>query len=298
MAYLLLSLTTLFWAGNFVIGRAMHDVLPPVTMAQMRWSLALLIILPFLVPRLKKNWRVVLQNWKIMLVFGILSVGSFNTLIYVGLTMTGATNGTLLQSAIPIIILVITGTFLKESVSPRQWVGVICSLVGVLTLISVGDLSQLLSLDVNQGDLWILAATLCWSGYSICLRWRPVGLDGFTFFGVTVIIGVVVLLPFSLYELQSAQPIVWKSEALGAVLYMAIFPSILAHLFWNRGVAELGAAKAGLFIHLMPLFGMLLSTAFLGEQIHTYHLAGMVLIFMGIYLAVVSSAMKRTSKLS
>jgi drug/metabolite transporter (DMT)-like permease len=298
MAYLLLSLTTLFWAGNFVIGRAMYQVLPPVTMAQMRWGLALLIILPFLLPKLKKNWRVVLQHWKIMLVFGVLSVGSFNTLIYVGLTMTGATNATLLQSAIPIIILVITGTFLKEPVSSRQWVGVICSLMGVLTLITLGDLSQLLSLDINKGDLWILAATLCWSGYSICLRWRPASLDGFTFFGVTVIIGVVVLLPFSFYELQTAQPIVWKPEALGAVLYMAIFPSILAHLFWNRGVAELGAAKAGLFIHLMPLFGMLLSTAFLGEEVHTYHLAGMILIFMGIYLAVVSNVMKRIPKLS
>lgn len=296
MAYLLLTLTTLFWAGNFVLGRAMNDVLPPVVMAEMRWGSALLLILPFLLPKLKAHWRVVLKHWKLLLPLGILSVGSFNTLIYVGLTMTEATNATLMQSAIPILILLITGLFLKEVVTARQWAGVACSLVGVLTLISLGDLSQLLNLDINKGDLWILAAVLCWSGYSILLRWRPAELDGFTFFGTTVVIGVIALLPFALFELSSVPPFELKPEALGSVLYMAIFPSILAHLFWNRGVAELGAAKAGLFIHLMPLFGMLLSTFFLGEKIHTYHLAGMILIFLGIYLAVVSNVMKRTPK--
>lgn len=296
MAYLLLTLTTLFWAGNFVLGRAMSDVLPPIVMAEMRWGLALLLILPFLIPKLKAHWRVILKHWKLLLLFGILSVGSFNTLIYIGLTTTGATNATLLQSAIPILILIITGCFLKEAVSARQWVGVVCSLVGVLTLISLGNLNQLLSLDINKGDLWILAAVLCWSSYSILLRWRPAELDGFTFFGTTVVIGVFVLLPFALFEFSEVPSFELKPEALGSVLYMAIFPSILAHLFWNRGVAELGAAKAGLFIHLMPLFGMLLSTVFLGEEIHTYHLTGMILIFIGIYLAVVSNVMKRIPK--
>ena len=298
MAYLLLTLTTLFWAGNFVLGRAMHNVLPPVTMAELRWSVALLIILPFLMPKLKAHWRKIVKHWRVLIPLGVLSVGSFNTFIYLGLTTTGATNATLLQSAIPIIILVFSGFFLKEAVSFRQWIGVVCSLLGVLTLISLGQPGQLLNLDINQGDLWILAAVFCWASYSICLRWRPAELDGFTFFGVTVIVGVVALLPFSLLELQSAAPIIWKPEAFGSILYMAVFPSILAHLFWNRGVAELGAAKAGLFIHLMPLFGMLLSTIFLGEGIHAYHLTGMVLIFIGIYLAVITNVMKRIPKLS
>ena len=298
MAYLLLTLTTLFWAGNFVLGRAMHNVLPPVTMAGLRWSVALLIILPFLLPKLKANGRVIIKHWKVLIPMGILSVGSFNTLIYLGLTTTGATNATLLQSAIPIIILIISGFFLKETVSFRQWIGVACSLLGVLTLISLGQPKQLLNLDINRGDLWILAAVMCWSSYSICLRWRPAELDGFTFFGVTVIVGVAALLPLSVLELQTAAPIIWKPEAFGSILYMAIFPSILAHLFWNRGVAELGAAKAGLFIHLMPLFGMLLSTIFLGEEIHAYHLTGMLLIFIGIYLAVVTNVIKRIPKLN
>ena len=297
MAYVLLTLTTLFWAGNFVLGRAMHNVLPPVTMAELRWSSALLIILPFLLPKLKANWRIIIPHWKVLIPLGILSVGSFNTFIYIGLTTTGATNATLLQSAIPIIILIISGFFLKEVVSFRQWVGVACSLCGVLTLISLGQPSQLLNLDINQGDLWILAAVLCWATYSICLRWRPADLDGFTFFGVTVIVGVIALLPFSLLELQTAAPIIWKPAAFASILYMAVFPSILAHLFWNRGVAELGAAKAGLFIHLMPLFGMLLSTIFLGEGVQAYHLTGMVLIFIGIYLAVITNVMKRIPKL-
>ncbi len=298
MAYLLLTLTTLFWAGNFVLGRAMHLILPPVTMAQMRWTLALLIILPFLLPRLITNWSLIKKHWKILLLLSVLSVASFNTFIYIGLTGTTAMNATLMQSAIPIIILLITGLLLKEAVSLRQWVGVASSLLGVFILISQGDLSQLLTLAFNRGDLWVLAGVLCWASYSVILRWRPQGLDGFTFFGVTVAIGILVLLPFSLWELQSAEPIEWHLSSVTTVVYMALCPSILAYLFWNRGVAELGAAKAGLFIHLMPLFGILLSSLFLGEQIHSFHIAGMILIFIGIYLAVVADVMKRILKAS
>jgi drug/metabolite transporter (DMT)-like permease len=286
MAYLLLSLTTLFWAGNFVLGRSMHLVVSPIVMAELRWLLALLIISPFLLPKLKKNKAIILQHWKILILLSILSVACFNTFIYLGLTITTATNATILQSVIPIAILVLSAFWLKEAVSKQQWLGVFISLSGVLILITKGDLSSLLEFTINQGDIYVLIAVIFWATYSILLRFRPAELDGFTFFGITVLIGSIALLPFALIEYHYSPVIVWENSSLLTILYMAVFPSILAYVFWNKGVHELGAAKAGLFIHLMPCYGLVLSSFFLNEQVYPFHIGGIVLIFCGIYLAV------------
>jgi len=287
MAYLFLSLTALFWAGNFVLGRSMHLVISPIVMAELRWLLALLIISPFLLPKLKKNKAIILKHWPILILLSVLSVACFNTFIYLGLTITTATNATILQSVIPIAILILSSFFLKEAVSKRQWIGVFISLFGVLVLITKGNLSSLADYTINQGDIFVLVAVLFWATYSILLRYRPAELDGFTFFGITVLFGSIALLPFALIEYNYfSAAIVWKNSALLTILYMAIFPSILAYVFWNRGVSELGAAKAGLFIHLMPCFGLILSSIFLNEKIYLFHFGGILLIFYGIYLAV------------
>ncbi|MBL4899454.1 MAG: DMT family transporter [Colwellia sp.] len=289
MAYLLLSLTALFWAGNFVLARSMHLVISPIIMAEMRWLLALLIILPFLLPKLKKNKAIILQHWPILTLLSVLSVACFNTFIYLGLTITTATNATILQSVIPIVILILSALCFKESVSKQQWLGVFISLSGVLILITKGNLSSLADYTINQGDIYVLIAVVLWAIYSILLRYRPAELDGFTFFGITVLVGSIALLPFSLIEYHYYSPIiVWQNSTLLTILYMAIFPSILAYLFWNKGVSELGAAKAGLFIHLMPCFGLILSSFFLNEKIYPFHIGGILLIFYGIYLAVFS----------
>lgn len=287
MAYLFLSLTALFWAGNFVLGRSMHLVVSPIVMAEMRWLLALLIIFPFLLPRLKKNKAIILRHWPILTLLSILSVACFNTFIYFGLTITTATNATILQSVIPIAILILSAFWLKEAVSKQQWLGVFISLGGVLILITKGDILSLLNYSINQGDIYVLIAVFFWAIYSILLRYRPAELDGFTFFGITVLIGSIALLPFSLIEYHYYSPvIVWQNSTVLTILYMAIFPSILAYIFWNKGVSELGAAKAGLFIHLMPCFGLILSSIFLNEKIYLFHIGGILLIFSGIYLAV------------
>lgn len=178
MAYLLLTLTALFWSGNFVLGRSMHLVISPILMAELRWLLALLIILPFLLPRLKRNKHIILQHWPILSLLSVLSVACFNTFIYLGLTITTATNATILQSVIPIAILVLSAFWLKETVSKLQWIGVFISLVGVLILVTQGDLSRLLDYSINQGDVYVLIAVFFWATYSILLRYRPVELDG------------------------------------------------------------------------------------------------------------------------
>lgn len=287
MAYILLTLTALFWAGNFVLGRSMHLVISPIIMAELRWLLALLLISPFLLPKLKKNKALILQHLPLLTLLSILSVACFNTFIYLGLTITTATNATILQSMIPIVILLISAFWLKESVSKQQWLGVSISLGGVLLLITKGDLSSLLNYSINQGDIYVLIAVIFWAVYSVLLRFRPTEIDGFTFFGITVLIGSIVLLPFAIVEYYYyATPIIWQNSAIMTIVYMAIFPSIMAYIFWNKGVNELGAAKAGLFIHLMPCFGLLLSSFFLNEKIFSFHIGGMLLIFFGIYLAI------------
>lgn len=288
MPYFLLTMTVLFWAGNFVTARGIHADFPPLTMSFMRWGLALLIILPFVLPRIWRKRALIRSNLPILIVLAIMGVACFNSFIYLGVQTTQATNATLMQSAIPILILIISSLFLGETVVRRQWLGVAISLTGVLMLVAKGDPQVLMTLSFNRGDLWILSAVLCWSTYSILLRRKPVELDGFTFFGFTVLIAVVVLFPFMLSEYLAGERPEWSSSTSSAIVYMAICPSILSYIFWNRGVAQLGAAKAGLFIHLMPPFGLILSVIFLNETVEPFHFIGMGLIFSGIYLAIIT----------
>lgn len=296
MAYILLILTVLFWAGNFILARAIHLDMQPFTLAFMRWGLALVLILPWLLPRLIKNLPVIRQYLPRLLLLSFLGVVCFNTLVYQGVQYTTASNATLMQSAIPIVILVITSLFLGEKAGFRQWVGVFISFCGVVVLVSRGDHQVITSLDFNRGDLWIFGAVMSWALYSVALRWKPAELDGFTFFGFSVLAGVLVLLPLAIYEQGGVPLLELRSDIMMTVFYMAVFPSILSFIFWNKGVAELGAPTAGLFIHLMPLFGMALSVLFLGESVYLYQLVGILLIFTGIYLAVVAQTLKRLQK--
>ncbi len=298
MPYFLLTMTVLFWAGNFVAARGVHADFPPLTMSFMRWSLAFLIILPFVLPRLWRKRDVIRKHLKILILLGVVGVASFNSLIYIGVQTTQASNATLMQSAIPIMILVICSLFLGERVAGKQWLGVFISLAGVMALVARGSIDNLLGLSFNSGDLWIIAAVVCWSVYSVLLRWKPAELDGFTFFGFTVLVAVVVLSPFMLSEWLAGQRPEWKTETVSAIFYMAICPSILSYIFWNRGVAELGAATAGLFIHLMTPFGLILSVLFLNETVETFHFVGISLIFSGIYLAILSARKNALAKQS
>lgn len=298
MPYFLLAMTVLFWAGNFVAARAIHADFPPLTLSFTRWTLALLLILPFVLPRIWRKRQVIRDHLGILVLLGIIGVASFNSLIYVGVQTTQASNATLMQSAIPIMILVISSLFLKEQVAGRQWLGVFISLAGVVVLVARGSLDSLLKLSFNQGDLWIFGAVTCWSVYSVMLRWKPEALDGFTFFGFTVMVAVAVLMPLAALEYSAGARPVIKPETVSAALYMAICPSILSYIFWNRGVAQLGAATAGLFIHLMTPFGLILSVVFLNEQVETFHFIGISLIFSGIYLAILSARRRAALKSS
>lgn len=281
--YLLLTLTVLFWSGNMVVGRGLRDAVPPMSLAFARWSLALLLTLPFAWPHLKALRGMTQKQWGILAVLGVLGVGAYNTLAYVALVHTTATNAALLNSFIPIAIIAISW-FLGHRATLVESLGVGVSFVGVMAIVSRGDLAVLAGLSLNVGDLWMLAAVLSWALYTLGLRWRPVGLHPMALLATLTVIGLMVLAPLAWWELASGASLHLSPSALTGVAYTGIFPAFLGYVFYNRAVGEVGASRAGLFIHLMPAFSTILAALFLGEVPRAYHFFGIALILTGIWL--------------
>lgn len=283
--YLLVVLPPLFWSGNFVLGRALGGTIPPIALSFWRWALALLILLPFTLPRVRRQADLIRRHWGVLALLGVLGVTNFNTFVYIGLNTTTATSAVLLQSTTPVLIVALSFLLLGQRVHAWQAAGILLSLAGVAVIVLRGDAATLASLEVNRGDLWVLAAVVSWALYSVCLRWRPQGLDPLAFLTATVAAGLVPLVPLYLWDLGASGGFPLSAVTLGALGYVGLFPSVLAYVLWNRAVAELGANRTGQFMHLMPVFGTLLSMALLGEQMQAFHLAGIGLIAGGIWLA-------------
>ncbi|MDS4026693.1 MAG: DMT family transporter [Candidatus Contendobacter sp.] len=283
--YLLLVLTTLFWSGNFVLGRAVHTVFTPFTLSFWRWAVALVILLPFVWGSLREQWPLIRRHGSILLLFSILGVVNFNTFVYIGLQSTTATNALIMLSVTPVLIVALSFLLLRQAVTGWQALGILISLGGVLVIVSRGDVGALLARQFNSGDLWVLAAVISWALYSVCLRWRPAELKPLNFQTMTMLIGITILTPLYGWDLAWGHIMAVNAATVGSILYLALFPSILAYVFWNRAVAELGANRAGQFLHLMPVFGAILSQIFLGERLYGFHAAGIALIALGIWLA-------------
>ena len=281
--YLLLSLTSLFWAANWVVGRAMRNEMPPVAMGFWRWTIALLILLPFAAPELRRKRDVVRANWLTLTLLGVLGAIAFNTLIYVGLQYTAATNGVLFNSISPVLIILLSWVISRERISKLQACGVVLSLCGVLVIVARGDGATLAAFHFNRGDLWLITAMVLWAFYTIVLRRRPPELSAMGFLTAMLLLSLPFLLPFYLWEFSQRGGFALTPATVAALAYYGTIPSIVAYLFWNRGVAQVGPNKAGLFVHLMPLFGAILSVIFLGERLYAYHYAGAVLIFGGLW---------------
>ncbi len=283
-AWLLMMLPPLFWASNAVLGRAVAGQVPPVGLAFWRWTLGALLVLPFAWRHLRVDAPVLKRQWKVVLLLTVLGIGVFNTFLYIGLNTTTALNAVMMQSSMPVLIVLMSLALFGDRVSALQAVGIAVSLAGATTLIARGDPAVLLGLQLNAGDLWIFAAVLCYAAYTALLRRRP-NVHGLSFIVATFAAGALTLLPFYVWETVGGRPMPLTPAALGAVVYVALFPSILAYLCFNRSVALVGANTAGLAIHLIPVFGSLLAILFLGEQPHLYHGIGIALIAVGIVLA-------------
>jgi drug/metabolite transporter (DMT)-like permease len=282
--YLLLVLTNLFWSGNMVVGRAIRGDVPPFSLAFWRWAIALALTLPLALPHLRAQWPLLRRGWRVIVALGLLGVGGYNTLAYVALQYTAATNAVLLNSFIPIATIALSWAFLKKRLHGVEWLGVLISLAGVTTIVARGELATLAGLTLNVGDLWMLVAVFVWAFYTIGLQWRPAGVDPMLMLAAFTTVGLLALAPAYAWEMAQGRQIQLTSAALAGIAYTGIVPAFIGYVFYNRAVGEVGASKASLFIHLMPVFGTLLSAIFLDEVPQRYHFIGIALIFAGIYL--------------
>lgn len=282
--YLLLTLTPLFWAGNWIVGRGLAPDIPPMAMTFFRWFFALLLLAPFAWPHLRREWPIVRRHWKPMLLLGAIGVGTHNALAYLGLNYTTATNGVILNSFIPVMIITLSWIFLRERLTTPQLLGVAVSLAGVLTILSGGSLAALIAFRLNGGDLLLILSMAMWSIYTICLRWRPPGLHMLTFLFALMVVGDLAVLPLFAVEYAYGRHMAITAQNIAALVAVALFSSVLAYIFWNRGVELVGASVAGLFLHLMPVFGVALAWIFLDERLAPFHIAGIALILAGIFV--------------
>lgn len=284
--YVLLSLTALFWSGNWVIGRAVvsDGQIPPVALAWYRWAIAVALMMPIALPQIRRHWRLIWQHRNVIVMLALAGMGFHNLLSYVGLQFTTAINGVMLNSAIPVMIILLGVVFFKQRVSMQQMSGVAVSLVGVLAILTKGHLEALAEFKFNYGDLIVLASMVLWALYTLMLKWRPDGIPGLALLAVCGTIGLLGMTPLFAWEVASGKSIQWSWGVVAALLYVGLFPSFIGYLFWNRAVEEVGPGIAGLFVHLMPVFGSLLAWLFLDERLFWFHLVGIVFIFAGIYL--------------
>ncbi|TDU32749.1 drug/metabolite transporter (DMT)-like permease [Panacagrimonas perspica] len=283
-APLLLALATLFWSGNFVLGRAVHEHIPPIALAFFRWAGAFVIVLGFAWPHLKRDWPTLRAQPGRVALLSLLGVATFNSMVYFGLNTTTVMNAVLLQSTMPLLI--VLGSFLiyREPVRRIQMLALLISLAGVAVIISHGSVQALLALALRPGDGIIFLAVVLYGMYSVLLRERP-KVHPLSFCAGTFAIGSLMLLPVYLVEHVGYRQMHFDGPTALALVYVMVFPSLLAYLCFNRAVELIGANRAGQYLHLMPVFGTLLAAIFLGERLQGFHVVGAVLIAAGILLA-------------
>ncbi|MCB6183551.1 DMT family transporter [Leeia sp. TBRC 13508] len=286
-AYVLLILTTIFWSGNFVLARAMTHAIPPFALSFWRWLIAGCVLTVLFHQALRNSWAALKEHPLKVCILSLTGVSGYNTLVYIGLQSTTATNAGLLNAFIPVLIMVLGAIFYRHSLSRFAILGICISLLGVCTIVSKGSITTLSNVQMNHGDAWVIVAAVCWSIYTLTLKQLPPTINRFALLLITIYIGLIVLsIPYAL-EIQQQRLIQASPTTFMSFAYFGIFPSVLAYLFYNQGVSKLGAAKAGQFIHLMPVFVPLLSILFLNETFHWFHLAGIIAIFCGIGISAV-----------
>ena len=282
--HLLLALTAFFWAGHWIVARATIADMTPVSMSFWRWTTAVMVLAILFGREFAREWPVVRAHWRPIAFFALTGTALYNVVGYYGIRETTATNAVMIQSVTPALIPLLGLALFRERIGPRTALGVVVSFCGVLAIICRLDPARLAALQVNPGDLFLLANALLWSLYTICLRWKPAHLSQTSFLLGAALFGLLPMLPLYALELASAARVEpgW-GPALG-VLYLGVFPSVLCYQMWGKGVVALGAARSGVYLHLIPLFGAALATLFLGERLQVYHVAGFALILTGITL--------------
>lgn len=282
--YLLLCITALCWAGNAVVGRLAAGHIPPVTLAFLRWSLAFLIILPFGWKHLKQDWGAIRQRLGTMIVLSVAGIGVFNTMQYWALEHTTALNTLLLQSAGPLFVAVWSLILLGVRLTLAQAGGILLSLTGVLVILLHGDPTTLRNIEFNKGDVIFTLALVVFGFYSVLSLKRP-QIHGLSFASFTFGGGALCLVPMLMWELWSRPVMQLDTTNLLTLFYVAVFPSAVAYLCFNRGVQLIGANRAAPFFHMVPVFGSAMAMFFLGERPQAFHIIGFALVLTGVFVA-------------
>ena len=282
--YLLLSLTSLFWAINIVLGRFIAGTVPPAALAEIRWVGAALVAVPFGWHQLQRDWPTIRGHLGIMLLLAFTGITVYNTMAYHGLEFTTALNGSLMQSSAPLMIGLWSLILFRDRLTPAQLAGIMISLFGVATIVARGDPETLAHLKLNPGDIWFLVAMVSYALYAALLRRRP-AIHFLSLLAFTFVAGAIMLAPVALAEYIAGRRVDPTPAAFAVLVYVIFFPSLIAYVFFNRGVELIGANRAGPFFHLIPVFGSAIAIVFLGERPELYHGIGYALIVTGIFVA-------------
>ena len=282
--YMLMVITALLWSGNAVIGRAVHETIPPIGLNFWRWMITLPVFVVLAWPHVRKDWPLVRRHWPILVLFSILSVTVYNTFVYIGLNTTTAINMLLINTARPVMIVFLSYALFRDRLTAAQALGFVLALAGTVTILARGDIDVLIGVHFIVGDLWVVLATVGWAFYTVLLPKRP-AIHPTNLMLVSVVVGTAILLPFYLWETLLVRPVPLGPQTYWAVGYLGLLASAVAFLCFNRMVEVLGPNRAGLTSYVVPIVGTMLAILFLHEQFHAFHVAGIVLILAGVVLA-------------
>ena len=285
-AYIFLILTTLFWSGNFIVGKAASLFeIPPFTLNFYRWTFAWLILAPFTLNEIVAKKNYILENIKLIIILGITSITIFNSIVYYSLNFTQVISGVLMISTIPVMIIIFCWLFKIEETNIYQILGVIFSLSGVVVIITKANFNILVNLNFNKGDLWMVVAMFSWAMYSALLRKKKLEISQLSLLQTIISAGLIFLLPAYLIELALGYKASINLPFVLTLTYVVLFPGLASFIFWIKGIAMIGSNRAGIFLHLMPIFSTIMAILIFKEKFMFFHLVGAALIITGIVLS-------------
>ena len=285
-AYLFLVLATFCWSGNFIVGKfATVYEIPPLTLNVFRWISVWFILIPFTYKEIFENLPYIKKNWFVISFMGVITISTFNSVVYFALNYTQVINAVLMLSAIPAATIVLSSLMKIEETNIFQLLGLVLSIIGIGSIISNGDIQKIISLDFNKGDMWMLVCVITWSLYSTLLKKNNFKFSQFTLIQLMVSVGILFLIPQFFYEKSIGLELNLDKNFFLILIYVAIFPAIAAYYFWQKGIEIIGPNRASMFIQLMPLFSAVMAIIIFKEKFELYHFVGATFILSGIYLS-------------
>ncbi|MFL2882990.1 MAG: DMT family transporter [Pelagibacteraceae bacterium] len=286
LAYVLLVLSTLFWSGNFIVGKfATLFEIPPLTLNFFRWTSAWLILIPFTYKEIYKNRNYIKKNWLLISFMGVITISTFNSVVYVALNYTQVINAVLVLAAIPAVVMILSALMNIEKTNIFQLIGLFLSIIGVATIISNADIQKIIFLNFNKGDLWMLVCVLSWAIYSTLLKKYKFKFSQFTLIQLMISVGILFLIPQFFYEKSIGLEVNFNKAFFLILFYVVVFPAIAAYYCWQKAIEIIGPNRSSMFIQLMPLFSAVLAIIIFNEKFQLYHFVGAIFILIGIYLS-------------